>query len=140
MSAKRGRPLSGESDSVTVNHRRQQVRERMRRLRQRQRATDNYTTTTTIAQSQQCENIISLPSVAEEEAAATLLSLGLRKSSDLEIAEDPLDARLQESALDVDEHTSLYGDGDRYNRHVRRPIQPPAAGFFVSSRIPGNFT
>ena len=53
MSAKRGRPLSGESDSVTV-------RERMRRPRQRQRATDNYTTTTTIAQSQQCENIISL--------------------------------------------------------------------------------
>ena len=46
--------------------------------------------------------------MAKEEAAQTLVSLGMRKSSDLEIPYDFADAQLQQSAEDVDEHDSLY--------------------------------
>lgn len=80
MPAKRGRPLLGESDSSAVNRRREQVRERMRQLRMRQRESIITPSHTSIAQLEQTESIVNLPSVAEEEAAVTLLSLGMRKS------------------------------------------------------------
>ena len=130
MPAKRGRPLSRESDDVAISYRRRQVRERVRRLRQRQSETQIQPPPVTEAQQRQCENIINLPSVAEEEAFATLPSLGLRKSSDLEIPDDPLDAQLQETALDIYEHESLYRNSRQPKISNDKRLPSSAAGFF----------
>lgn len=110
MSPKRGRPLSGDSDSVAVNRRREQVRERMRRLRQRQQ--DLHTGTVTSVQQAQEERIVNLPTIEEHQAAETLLALGVRSSEELQLPQDPVDARLQQQANDVDEHDQLYADLD----------------------------
>lgn len=48
--------------------------------------------------------IISLPSIEEHQEAETLLALGVRQSEDLQLPQDPLDARLQSQAVDIDEH------------------------------------
>lgn len=41
MAAKRGRPLADISQNQTLNRRREEARERMRRLRHKQRGSDN---------------------------------------------------------------------------------------------------
>ena len=68
--------------------------------------------------------IINLPSIAEEEAATTLLSLGMRKSLDLEVPYDSANAQLQQSADDVDEHDSLYLARQQTNKDtsIRREL------------------
>ena len=126
MPEKRGRPLSGESDSAAVNRRREQVRERMRQLRMRQRETSAQQARVTSAQHEQSDSFIALPSVEEEEAATTSMSLGIRKSPDLQVPGDPLDAQLQRLAEDVNEHLNLYRDGYREeNERTGRPLQAP---------------
>ena len=102
----RGRPLSGESDSAAVNRRREQVRERMRKHRERSRHVP--TATSSFAQQEQGEDIISLPSIKEQDVAATLLSLGMRPSQGLQLPQDRFDAQLQQRAIHVDEHNSMY--------------------------------
>lgn len=81
MPAKRGRPLSGESDSAAVNHRREQVRERVRQHCLRQRAMVATDRNISTAQQEQGDSVVNLTPVEEEEAAATLVLLGMRKST-----------------------------------------------------------
>jgi hypothetical protein len=79
MSNKRGRPISAESDSADVNHCRELERERQRRCRERLRTVGaTRRVERVLEQLEQGEQIIDLPTIAEENAAATLLQLGLR--------------------------------------------------------------
>ena len=126
MPGKRGRPLSGESDSAAINHRREQVRERVRQLRLRQRQTQAVGVPTSTVQHEQSEHIIDLPFVAAEEAAATSPAVGVRTSPDLRLPRDPLDALLQQTAQEVNQDESVYYSTTKSNGQRRRV--PP--GFF----------
>lgn len=130
MPVKRGRPLSGESDSAAVNRRREQVRERVRQHRLRQRETQLIDTQPSVAQQEQGDHIVNLTTVEEEEAAATLVSLGMRKPPDLDIPHDALDAQLQQSAEDVDEHNSLYQERQRDTNESSGEMRTVMKGFF----------
>ena len=72
MPVKRGRPLSGESDSAAVNRRREQVRERVRQHRLRQKETQSTYTQPSVAQQEQGDHIVNLTSVEEEEASGPI--------------------------------------------------------------------
>jgi len=130
MPVKRGRPLSGESDSAAVNRRREQVRERVRQHRLRQKEIQPTDTQPSIAQQEQGDHIVNLTTVEEEEAAATLVSLGMRKPPDLEIPHDALDAQLQQSAEDVDEHNSLYHERQQDTNESSVEMRTTMKGFF----------
>ena len=130
MPAKRGRPLSGESDSAVVNRRREQVRERVRQHRLRQKEIKSTDTQPSVAQQEQSDHIVNLTTVEEEEAAATLVSLGMRKPSDLDIPHDTLDAQLQQSAQDVDEHSILYQERQRDTNESSSEMRTAMKGFF----------
>jgi hypothetical protein len=130
MPAKRGRPLSGESDSAAVNHRREQVRERVRQHRLRQREIRSTGTQASVAQQEQSDHIFNLTTVEEEEAAATLVSLGMRKSPDLDIPHDPLDAQLLQSAEEIDEHNSLYQERRQDKNDGSGEMHTVMKGFF----------
>lgn len=134
MSTKRGRPLSGESDNVAVNRRREQVRERMRKLRQRQQGP--HAGTVTPAQQAQEERIVSLPSIEEHQAAETLLALGVRSSAHVQLPDDRLDARLQQQATDVDEHEQLYSNSDTIENHEDENTAQPVRSFFYHFTLP----
>jgi ABC-type molybdenum transport system ATPase subunit/photorepair protein PhrA len=72
MPNKRGRPISGESDSAGVNYRRELERERQRRRRERLRTVGiTRRVERVLEQLEQGEQIIDLPTIAEENAAAT---------------------------------------------------------------------
>lgn len=130
MPAKRGRPLSSESDNIAVNRRREQVRERVRQHRIRQREEQTQQPVVTSAQYEQGESIINLSSVEEEEAVETSPALGMRKSPDIQIPGDPLDAQLQRRAQDVDEHLSLYRQRRPEGVQLRQHQQHNPTGFF----------
>lgn len=83
----------------------------------------------TPAQHKQSENIINLPSM-EEEAAATSIALGARKSPDVHLPHDPFDAQLQEKAEEVDEHRLLYPVRLRSGGEIRHRQKMPSSGFF----------
>src|SRR2546421_488697 len=116
---KRGRPMSGETGDAAIQQRRQQTAERVRQHRERRRAAAAAATAAATAamaimvpqtrqQSQQVEAIAERP-FEEQEAAQTLLELGLRVQN-VTLAEDTYDAKLQQDATHVDEHDELYGD------------------------------
>ena len=134
MSTKRGRPLSSESDSIVVNRRREQVRERVRRLRQRRQEVDG-TSSRTVQQSQE-ERIVSLPSIEEHQAAETLLALGVRQSEDLQLPQDPLDARLQSQAIDADEHEELYPERPSHAEYRTEHSPQQERSFFHQFTLP----
>lgn len=69
----------------------------------------------------------------EEEAAATLVSLGMRKPPDLDIPHDALDAQLQQSAEDVDEHNSLDQERQRDTNESSGEMRTVMKGFFRKS-------
>lgn len=106
-----------------------QTRERMRQLRQRQREVNNSTAARTAEQLAQGEQIISFATSAEDDAAATLLQLGLRVQ-DLTLPQNPAEAELQRNATDADDHHEIYLETERAQDSVResRPSVPP--GFF----------
>jgi uncharacterized metal-binding protein len=113
MPNKRGRPISGESDSADVNHRRELERERQRRRRERLRTVGaTRRVERVLEQLEQGERIIDLPTIAEENAAATLLQLGLRVQ-DLTLLQNPAEAELQRSATDADKHHEIYLETER---------------------------
>jgi hypothetical protein len=66
----------------------------------------------------------------EEEAAVTLTQLGLRVSG-LILAQDPVDAQLQQSATAVDEHRPLYDPPSLTTARTHHPppehSSPPSA-------------
>ena len=130
MPAKRGRPLSGESDNPKVDRRRQLERERQQRRRIRQRLATEAQTPVSTAQEEQGDQITSLTTVEEEEAATTLLSLGMRKSPDLDVPHDNIDADLIQRADDVDEHHSLYPERQREGDEVVQQKRTNSVGFF----------
>lgn len=130
MPAKRGRPLSGESDSALVNHRREQVRERVRQHRLRQKEMRSTEAQASVAQQEQSDHIVNLTTVEEEEAATTLVSLGMRKSPNLDIPHDPLDAQLLQSADEVDEHHSLYKERPQDTNGGSGEMRTVMKGFF----------
>lgn len=79
----------------------------MRQLRLRQRATGTQRSQPIPAQQEQGDDIVNLTTVEEEEAVATSLSMGIRKSPELDVPNDPLDGPLLQDADEVDEHNSL---------------------------------
>jgi hypothetical protein len=94
MPNKRGRPISGESDSADVNHCCELERERQRRRRERLRIVGVTRRVERVPeQLEQGEQIIDLLTIAEENAAATLLQLGLRVQ-DLTLPQNPAEAEL----------------------------------------------
>ena len=105
MPAKRGRPISNESQDPVVLERLQRRAERNRRYYNSHRPPRRPPTQ---AQLQQGEQIVSLAITDEEEAAVTLSQMGLRVSG-LTLAQDAEDAQLQQGAAVVDEHRTLYG-------------------------------
>ena len=135
MPNKRGRPLSGESDDPKIDRRRQLDRARQKRRRERQEG-ESSGRQISPPQHAQIESIINISSVEEEEAATTLLSLAMRKSSDLEIPHDFADAQLQQSAEDVDEHDSLYPTRRRTKEGTLMRQEPVSHGFFRQFAVP----
>ena len=110
MPGKRGRPISGESDHADVNHRRELDRERQRRRRERLRTVvASRRVERTTEQLEQGEQIINLTISAENEAATTLLQLGLRVQG-LTLPQDLAEAELQRNAIDADEDHQIYSN------------------------------
>jgi len=111
MPAKRGRPISSDIVDLAQERRREAWRRRQQRRRQEEThvglAGARRHTAAAVPQLSQGEQIVSLTPTEEESAAATLLQLGLRVQN-LTLPQDPGSVRLQQEALDVDEHTILY--------------------------------
>lgn len=107
MSAKRGRPLSEQSQSEVVNHRRELGRRRRQQHYERVRAARNHARPITTAQLEQGEQIINLTPTEEESAATTLLQLGLRVQ-DMTLPQNAYEAELQQDAIDANEQEDLY--------------------------------
>ena len=130
MLLKRGRPLSGESNDPKVERRRmlERLRQQRRRERERSRSADDAGIST--AQRAQGDQVVTLPSVAEEDAAITLLSLGMRKSPDLHIGEDIASAEQQGHAEGIDEHVSLYTADVGLEEEHPRIRRRSTTGFF----------
>jgi hypothetical protein len=101
--AKRGRPILSNSSDINLLKRRKKERERIQRYRDKKRLANNYEQT--IQQYNQAETIAEF--VPEDIAISTPEAIGLRLQ-DLDIAQDPNDAQLQQKAIEIDEHNSLY--------------------------------
>lgn len=102
----------------------------MRQLRLRQRATGTQGSQPTPAQQEQGDDIVNLTTVEEEEAAATLLSMGIRKSPELDIPDDPSDGQLLQDADEVDEHNSLYREDQQPQSQRTSKIRKDMKAFF----------
>jgi hypothetical protein len=107
MAPKRGRPISGESGDIRLDTRRAQVRQRVRELRLRRRAEAGPSVQRTPAQLAQGESIINFTTAEEEEAATTLVQLGLRVQG-IVLPQDISAIEEEREATDVDEHQTLY--------------------------------
>lgn len=107
MSSKRGRPLSGEGNDPAVERRRQLTRERVRQHRLRRTHVNGHANRPSEEQLHQSEHIVDLTLTEQEQAATTLLQLGLRVQG-VTLAQDAADAQLQRQALPIDEHAALY--------------------------------
>ena len=130
MPGKRGRPISGESDHADVNHRRELDRERQRRRRERLRTVGaSRRVERTTEQLEQGEQIINLTTSAEDEAATTLLQLGLRVQG-LTLPQDLAEAELQRNAIDVDEDHQMYSNIEGAQGDIRESQRRVHPGFF----------
>jgi hypothetical protein len=111
--AKRGRPISRDTSDEAILRRRQQTAARMRRLREQQ---SNARTADAQQQSsqqiQQAETIIERP-FEDQEAAETLLGLGLRVQNAV-IAQDTGNQQLQQGAIRCNEPDAIYCNEDIY--------------------------
>lgn len=112
MASKRGRPILEDDRDAAIERRRIQTRERMRQLRQRQREGNDSIAARTAEQLAQGEQIINFTTSTEDDAAATLLQLGLRVQ-DLTLPQNPTEAELQRNATDADEHHEIYPEIER---------------------------
>lgn len=130
MPLKRGRPLSGESNDPGVDRRRILDRLRQQRRRERERTDNAIRAEVSIAQREQGDNIVTLPSIEEEDAAVTLLSLGMRKPPDLDVGEDVTSAQQQRNTEDIDEHVSLYVTDLQHAQGHPHSRRPSMTGFF----------
>lgn len=130
MPGKRGRPISGESDHADVNHRRELDRERQRRRRERLRTVGaSRRVERTTEQLEQGEQIINLTTSAEDEAATTLLQLGLRVQG-LTLPQDLAEAELQRNAIDADEDHQMYSNIEGAQGDIRESQRRVHPGFF----------
>ena len=130
MPGKRGRPISRESDHADVNHRRELDRERQRRRRERLRTVGaSRRVERTTEQLEQGEQIINLTISAENEAATTLLQLGLRVQG-LTLPQDLAEAELQRNAIDANEDHQIYSNIVRAQDDVRKSQRRVHPGFF----------
>lgn len=105
-----------------------QTRERVRQLRERQREGNNRTTARSTEQLVQGEQIINLTASAEENAAATLMQLGLRVQG-MSLPQDSAEVELQQNATDVDEQHDMYQEQERAQDDIPRQRMLPE-GFF----------
>jgi hypothetical protein len=101
----------------------------MRQLRQRQREANNSTLARSTEQLAQGEQIINFTTSTEEDAAATLLQLGLRVQ-DLTLPQNPAEADLQRDAVDADEHHELYPNIEKAQDDVKESQRRVHPGFF----------
>jgi hypothetical protein len=129
MASKRGRPILEDDKDAATELRRMRTRERMRQLRQRQREANNSTTARSTEQLAQGEQIINFTTSSEEDAAATLLQLGLRVQ-DLTLLQNPAEAELQRDAVDADEHHQIYPNIERVQGDVRESGRRVHPDFF----------
>lgn len=129
MASKRGRPILDDDRDAAIERRRLQTRERVRQLRQRQREASSRTVARSAEQLQQGEQIVSLTTSAEENAAATLLQLGLRVP-EISLLQDPTGAELQRSATDADEHDDIYQENERAPDDIQGTRRRVPRGFF----------
>lgn len=109
MPAKRGRPISSDTTDAAILLRRQRTAERTKRYRQ-QKAAASQQQQQTQQQLQQAEAVAERP-FEDQEAAQTLLALGLRVQN-VVLAQDASDAQLQRDAIPVDEHNVLYDENE----------------------------
>ena len=129
MASKRGRPILEDDRDAATELRRMRTRERMRQLRQRQREANNSTLARSTEQLAQGEQIINFTTSTEEDAAATLLQLGLRVQ-DLTLPQNPAEADLQRDAVDADEHHELYPNIEKAQDDVKESQRRVHPGFF----------
>jgi hypothetical protein len=109
MPRKRGRPLSTDTTDPAIVRQRQQAKERMKLYRERKRNATAATVPQTEPQLQQAEAITER-AFDHEDAARTLLGLGLRVQG-VTLAQDASSTGLQQEAMHVEEHDLLY-EGD----------------------------
>jgi hypothetical protein len=109
MPRKRGRPVLRDTDDPVILQRRQRAADRVRQHR-RNRQLVAAIAQQTLPQSQQAEDIADRP-FEEIEVAQTLAGLGLRVQG-VTLAQDTIDAQLQQDAVHVEEHEALYHEGD----------------------------
>ncbi len=121
MSTKRGRPVSTDTIDPEVIRRRQLTAARVRRHRQTIRSTADITPPTP-QQLQQSEAIILLP-FTNIDATQTVVNLGLRVGN-LPLPQDPNNIDLQQDAIPVDEHYTLYQNQDIINNEEPPPLPP----------------
>jgi hypothetical protein len=123
--AKRGRPISHDTSDEAILRRRQQTAARMRRLREQQRNTRIAATQQQSPQQIQQVELITEQPFEDQEAAETLLGLGLRVQNAV-IAQDISNQQLQQGAIHCDESNAIYRDED-----INTPI--PIAASIASS-------
>lgn len=129
MASKRGRPILEDDRDAAIERRRIQTRERMRQLRQRQREGNDSIAARTAEQLAQGEQIINFTTSTEDDAAATLLQLGLRVQ-DLTLPQNPTEAELQRNATDADEHHEIYPEIERAQNSFGESRLRVRPGFF----------
>lgn len=112
MPAKRSRPISNDTSDANIIRRRALGRARQQRLRnqQRQQHPRQPNSLPSEQQLQQGERIVDLSTTQEEDAAVTLIQLGLRVQG-VTLAQDPVEVQLQHDALPIDEHETVYHSG-----------------------------
>ncbi len=104
MPRKRGRPVSIESDDPTIVRRREKTLERTRRYHARKRAARDEAIRSSQAQVEQIERVVTLPSIQEdEEAATTLLALAVRRPQGVDLDDDSAGSA-PERSYEADEH------------------------------------
>src|SRR5271163_3356160 len=111
MPPKRGRPPLDTDDLATIQ-RRQKNAERARRFYNRRKASHAAITPVTHEQLQQGEAIVDL-AFTHEDAVPTPTEVGLRVPPGIILAQDPKNAHLQATAVEVDEHDMLYHGKDQ---------------------------
>jgi len=111
MPPKRGRPPL-DTDDPKTKHKRQKNAARAKRFYIRRKASRAARTLVTHEQLQQGEAIIDL-AFTHEDAVPTPTDLGLRVPPGVILAQDPKNAHLQATAVEVDEHDMLYHGQDQ---------------------------
>ena len=124
MPPKRGRPLSTPSTDPAVQRQRQQAAARQQARRERQRQAMAAAVQPTAEQERQRDDVLERPFTAED-AAVTLAQLGLRVQN-ITLAQNSADAELQEQAVPVDDHHTLYDAGGPPDAadQLRNPLIP----------------